>query len=282
MAGRGVSTWVQTRAEAGHWDARMAVALVRRFVALEFFDRSLAIAAQMLVAFIPLVIALSSLIVDDSALAEELIRRLGLTGSSVQLVRVLFDDDLLGEQSTGVGTLSIFFLLVTLYLFGKRVRHLYERAYDLPPGSARQEWRNIWWVCLLGLFIVLASALRSAAFDRGTSTAVVVVVLTYGLLFVFMWWTPRFLLARRLSWRHALPAGIISSIGLMLAALWSVVWLPDIIMENAARFGAIGITFGIFTWLYALSLALVAGAVVAGAVEDVRQDRRPATRAFPV
>ena len=45
----------------------MLLALARRFVALEFFDRSLAIAAQMLVAFIPLVLALTSLIADDDA-----------------------------------------------------------------------------------------------------------------------------------------------------------------------------------------------------------------------
>ena len=67
-----------------------------------------------------------------------------------------------------------------------------------------------------------------------------------------------------------------------LTAVWSVVWLPQIIVDQAERYGAIGITFGIFTWLYALSLALVAGAVVAGAVEDVRQERSPALRGFPV
>lgn len=278
----GAVAWVQEQAEAGRWDARMALALARRFVVLEFFDRSLAIAAQMLVAFIPLVIALTSLIADDAALAEEVVRRLGLSGASVQLVRVLFDDDLLGEQSSGVGALSLLFLLVSLYLFGKRVRHLYERAYDLPSGSARQEWRSISWVCLLGIFLVLASVLRNFAYDQGTTMTVLVVVATYGLLFLFMWWTPRFLLARRLTWQHALPAGVISSVGLMLVALWSVVWLPTIIMDNASRFGAIGITFGIFTWLYALSLALVTGAVVAGALEDVRQDRKPEIRTFPV
>lgn len=278
----GVVGWVRTRAAAGHWDARMVLALTRRFVALEFFDRSLAIAAQMLVAFIPLVIALTSLIADDATLSSELIRRLGLSGASVELVRVLFDDDLLGDQSTGVGTLSVFFLLISLFLFGKRVRHLYARAYDLPSGPAKQEWRNLWWVTLLAVFIVAGSALRSFAYDRGVALSVLVVVATYSLLFIFLWWTPRFLLAGRLTWQHALPAGIMTSVGVMLTGVWSVVWLPDIIMDNAARFGAIGITFGIFTWLYALSLALVAGAVVAGAVEDVRQDRKPAVRDFPV
>lgn len=274
--------WLHGQAEAGHWWARTLLALARRFVALEFFDRSLAIAAQMLVAFIPLVLALTSLVSDDEVLAEELIRRLGLTGASVELVKVLFDDDLVPEQSAGVGGLSLFFVVLSLFLFGKRVRHLYQRAYDLPSTSARQEWRSVWWVLLLGVYFVAVGAIRNAAFNAGTGAAVAAVLVSYTLLFFFLWWTPRFLLARQLSWRHALPSAIVTSVGLILTAVWSLVWLPGIIVSNAERFGAIGITFGIFTWLYATSLALVAGAVVAGAIEDVRLDRQPELRSFPV
>lgn len=260
----------------------MLLALTRRFVALEFFDRSLAIAAQMLVAFIPLVLALSSLIAEDDALAEEMITRLGLTGASVELVRVLFDDDLVPDQSTGIGSLSIFFVVLSLFLFGKRVRHLYQRAYDLPSSSAKSEWRSVWWVALLALYFIVVSGLRSWAIDYSQGMQLTVLVGIYTALFFFMWWTPRFLLARQLTWRHAFPAAVVTSAGLILTAVWSILVLPKIIVDNAERFGAIGITFGIFTWLYALSLALVAGAVVAGAVEDVRQNRSPATRAFPV
>ncbi len=275
-------SWLQEKADTGNWYARMLLALARRFVALEFFDRSLAIAAQMLVAFIPLVIALTSLIVDDSQLAEEMIRRLGLTGASVELVTLLFDDDLVPNQSSGIGSLSLFFVLLSLFLFGKRVRHLYERAFDLPSSSAKSEWRSVWWVMLLAVYFMGISGLRNWSIDYGDGVRLMILTLTYIALFFFMWWTPRFLVARRLSWRHALPAAVVTSVGLILTGVWSIVWLPKVIVDNAERFGAIGITFGIFTWLYALSLALVAGAVVAGAVEDVRQNRKPEVRAFPV
>jgi uncharacterized BrkB/YihY/UPF0761 family membrane protein len=278
----GAISWITARAEGGHWEARMVLALARRFAVLEFFDRSLAIAAQMLVAFIPLVIALTSLIADDSVVAEEMIRRLGLTGASVELVQVLFDDDLVPEQSSGLGTLSLFFLLISLYLFGKRVRHLYERAFDLPAKSAKQEWRNLWWVLMLAMYTLLSGALRSVWYDHGGGIGALMFALTVVMLFGFMWWTPRFLLARRLTWKHALPSAAIATVGLLGVAVWSTIWLPEVIINQAERYGAIGITFGIFTWLYALSLALVAGAVVAGAVEDVRQDRKPAVREFPV
>ncbi len=273
---------LQAKADEGNWYASMLLALARRFVALEFFDRSLAIAAQMLVAFIPLIIGLTALIADDTAVAEEVIRRLGLTGASVELVMLLFDTDALPDQSAGIGTLSLFFLALSLYLFGKRVRHLYERAYDLPASSAKSEWRSVWWVLVLAFLVVAGSAARSVAFSGSLWVQVLVLLLSAAMTWLFLWWSPRFLLARRLSWRHAFPAGVITSVGVTLTAIWSVVWLPRIIIDQAERYGAIGITFGIFTWLYALSLALVAGAVVAGAVEDVRQGRKPAPRGFPV
>ncbi len=161
-------------------------------------------------------------------------------------------------------------------------RHLYQRAYDLPSTSAKQEWRSVWWVFLLAAYFVAVGALRNAAFESGAWAGAAAVLASYVLLFGFLWWTPRFLLARQLSWRHALPSAVVTSIGLILTAIWSVIWLPQIIVDNAERFGAIGITFGIFTWLYATSLALVAGAVVAGAIEDVRLDRHPEMRSFPV
>lgn len=135
---------------------------------------------------------------------------------------------------------------------------------------------------MLACLVVLGSAARSFAYDGSLWVQVLVVPLSVGMTGLFLWWSPRFLLARRLSWRHALPTGVVTSAGVMLTAIWSVVWLPTIIVDQAERYGPIGITFGIFTWLYALSLALVAGALVAGAVEDVRQQRKPALRGFPV
>ncbi len=123
--------------------------------------------------------------------------------------------------------------------------------------------------------------MRNWSTDNAKGVQLTVLAATYVALFFFMWWTPRFLLARRLSWRLALPAAAVTSAGLIITGLWSTIWLPKLIVDNAERYGAIGITFGIFTWLYALSLALVAGAVVGGAIADARQDRKPALRTFP-
>ncbi len=43
---------------------------------------------------------------------------------------------------------------------------------------------------------------------------------------------------------------------------WSGIYMPRVIASNAARYGAIGISFALMTWLYILGLVLVIGAVV--------------------
>ncbi len=134
---------------------------------------------------------------------------------------------------------------------------------------------------VLAVFVVIGSAARSFAVDTSLWVPALVFPFSVGMTVLFLWWSPRFLLAKRLSWNTTLPAGVSTSVGIMLTTIWSVVWLPKIIIDQAERYGAIGITFGIFTWLYAISLALVAGAVLAGAVEDVRQKRTPALAASP-
>ena len=151
--------------------------------------------------------SLDVLILDDSQLAEEMIRRLGLTGASVELVTLLFDDDLVPDQSSGIGSLSLFFVLLSLYLFGKRVRHLYERAYDLPSSSAKSEWRSVWWVMLLAAYFIGISGLRNWSIDygKGVQPGDTDAYLDIVALFFFTWWTPRFLAGHAgVSWRHAL------------------------------------------------------------------------------
>jgi hypothetical protein len=59
-------------------------------------------------------------------------------------------------------------------------------------------------------------------------------------------------------------------------SLYSVLWMPRVIASNAERYGIIGITFALLTWLIVVSVGLVAAAVISaemgGAPESVDVD----------
>jgi uncharacterized BrkB/YihY/UPF0761 family membrane protein len=50
--------------------------------------------------------------------------------------------------------------------------------------------------------------------------------------------------------------------------------MPRVIATNAARYGAIGVTFALMTWLYLIGLVIVAGAVAGAELSGARLVRR--------
>ncbi len=81
------------------------------------------------------------------------------------------------------------------------------------------------------------------------------------------------LLSGRVPWRVLLPGAVVMGIGQGLISLGSAVWMPHLVSTNAARYGTIGVTFALLSWLILVCAAIVAGAAVS--VEMSRRQRRP-------
>jgi membrane protein len=47
-----------------------------------------------------------------------------------------------------------------------------------------------------------------------------------------------------------------------VVAVYSTVWMPHLVTSNAERYGVIGVTFALLTWLIVLSAGIVVAAVV--------------------
>lgn len=268
--------------ERGWWPGRYAAALLRRFVALQFFDRSLAIAAQMLVAFLPLIIGLTDLFSDPSAVGHEVVRRFSLGGATAAMVELMFSGSSKVERTSWAWVGWMFFLTLSLWLLGRRVRHLYERALDVPPSGSRSAWRGLAWLLALAVLLIVPSWMRVLLLDAGPAATVLLIVALVVVVFGFCCWSPRFLLVGGASWRASATVGAFTFLGVVAVSVWSRLWMPNLLVEQGQRYGAIGVSFAMFTWLYAIAIVLVAGATLGGAVEDVRLRRQPASTTFPV
>jgi membrane protein len=75
-----------------------------------------------------------------------------------------------------------------------------------------------------------------------------------------------------------IPGAIAAAAGQVVVSAYSALWMPRVVASDAARYGLIGVTFALISWLIVISLAVVAGAVLAaelapeGAVERARGD----------
>jgi uncharacterized membrane protein len=69
-------------------------------------------------------------------------------------------------------------------------------------------------------------------------------------------------LGGRVAWRRLLPGAITAGVGQQGVAALSTLWIPHVIESNASRYGAIGVSFALLSWLVLISVVLVGAAVV--------------------
>ena len=70
------------------------------------------------------------------------------------------------------------------------------------------------------------------------------------------------LLGRRIPWRRLVPGAIVAGCGQQGVAAVSTLWIPIVVRNNATRYGAIGVSFALLSWLVLISIVLVAAAAV--------------------
>jgi membrane protein len=83
---------------------------------------------------------------------------------------------------------------------------------------------------------------------------------------MFFLWTPYMLLGRRVPARDLLPTGLLTGAALLVFAAGSDVLMPDLVTHNTIRYGLIGFTFSLVTWLFSAAVLVVAAAILGALV----------------
>jgi membrane protein len=90
----------------------------------------------------------------------------------------------------------------------------------------------------------------------------VVVVLHLALASVLWLQVQYLLLSRRVPRRALVPGSITAAAGQAVVSIYSVTWMPHLVSLNSVRYGVIGVTFALLTWLIVVCAGIVAAAVV--------------------
>jgi membrane protein len=235
---------------------------IRRFVAVQGVDRSMAIGAQAYTALFPLLIVYVSISPLDSgrSVSQLLIDRLHLHDASAETVRQAFAP--VDEVQSGITALSIALLLFSGLSFTRGLQRLYEGAFSLPTrGMRNSKWGLVWLVVVTLLVSVRPKVLGGL---DGEFETIASLLISAALWLV----TPYLLLGRRLHWLRLLPVSVLSVIGMTGVGIWSVLWMPHTIASSAEQFGVIGIGFALLTWFVAVAGVLVVAATGGALVSD--------------
>jgi membrane protein len=253
---RAAATRVDRLAAAAR--ASTAGRCLARFRAIDGRDRTLALAGQGFTTLVPLLIVGAAFASDD-AVARHLIERFRLSGPAAEAVTILFS-----RPPGATGTITLLGIVVLAYSslsFTRALQRTWEAAWELPPVGVRGTLHAATGVALL-VTQLIALALMAQAFSGWPGAGLVGLVVRLVVATILWLELQSLLLSRRVARTELLPGAVVAGLGQVAAGVYSAVWMPRLIATDAARYGVIGVTFALVTWLIVIAFGVVIAAVV--------------------
>jgi membrane protein len=252
---RQLTEWGRTTADSLPWVGH----LIHEWRRVEVVDRSLAIGAQGLLALLPMLVVITSLVPDDigSTIGERFSDSMGLTGDSATVV----NDTLNQDVSSTVGWIGAIVTLITASSFARAMQRMHARVHGLSTADA-SGWIVASMVWLAG-FLAMLAGLTAVAWvrdDTGIAPTWWWWGISLGLQVLFWWWSAHVLLLGLRPYRTLLPGAVLAMIGTVALASASDIFMPPYTSHYLDSFGAFGLVLAIATWLIAFAGALVLAA----------------------
>ncbi|GEL24901.1 hypothetical protein PSU4_38550 [Pseudonocardia sulfidoxydans NBRC 16205] len=236
---------------------RLVARVWRRMIAVDGYDRALALASQAFVALVPAVLVLSEGLGGSGGLTE-LANSLGFSRSAAGTVGDLVDRNSVDHSLTVLGCAL---LVISVLGFVRSLQRAYTAAWDLPPTGIRGYGRSL--TASAALVFELAVLVLLAPLLGWLVGSPLVSLVVYATTALILWWPIQFLLLRgRVAWRALLPGAIVTGIGQALLVTASGFIVPVAASRAAERLGLLGVATVLLSWLVVLGVLLVASAVL--------------------
>jgi membrane protein len=244
--------------------SRTAVAAgVRRAREIDLGSCALALAAQQLMATIPLLVVLAAIrpLSGPDNFGVQLSHFLSLSAKATEELGSLFAATANVRSAASLGGI----VLLVFFAFGSAQAHqrAYELAWRLEPRKRGSWHRQARWVATL-LGYVAALAVIGRAVGETAAARPLFIAAFAPVTAAFFWYGQRTLLGARVRSRALLPGAALVGIGLTGLLALSPLLLSGQLTSSVREFGPIGVTFVLATWLLIFSAIVVAG-TVAGA-----------------
>ena len=223
--------------------------VVRRFFDLQLTDKALGLSAQAFIALMPMLIVIISVALKSNGeiVGEFLIDRFALEGASRQAVTALFATT---SNSVAVSWLAIIITTVSALSLARRLSGVFASIFEVPKLPGRQVWRALVWVVVQVVMITAVAELRDVWRNEGWALAFLA-----GVLLFVLWGGGEALglslLVPAVPRGQLIAVGILSGVGRIALSSWAIFYMPRALDSQAAQYGAIGVTFALFTLILA-------------------------------
>jgi membrane protein len=242
--------------------------LIHDFVRIEFIDRCMLIAAQGLLALVPMLVVLASFfphLIGDAVHTFTSAAGVGREGTT------LIEGEVTSDQvraQTGIAG-----LLITLFSassFARAIQRMYERVWEVPHiGGVVGLRRCLGWLIGWLVTLQLAGGLRALLLGADNLAAGTARLMFQMLALSLIWWaTSWLLLFGRVGWRRLALGAVLTGVLGVIYTRGSTILMPPYVEANADQFGTLGIILAISTWLIGFAGIMVGAALVGRIVSE--------------
>ena len=237
---------------AGSW----AEDLWRRLDSMDFINRGMLFAATLLLCLFPFLIVLSAL--AGRPVVNTLARYTGLNNQAAADAGHLFASSAATANAVAGTTSTVFFVLGGIAA-AAALQEIYEQVFGLPHrGMTVIPHRLAWLAVLIGTSLLTG---RTGPWLHHAGGAALLAVAGLVWSTGFWWLTMRILLAGRISWQKLFPAACAT--GVLYVAMEAVfsLFFSGMVISDENRYGPIGIIFALLSYLTAIGVVVILGAV---------------------
>jgi membrane protein len=240
---------------SGSWLGRILVRGAARFRALELFDRSMTVAAEVFTAVFPLLILAAEWL--GSQRSNDIAASIDMPSETRQVVQ----DAVSGSGISTFGLVGALWVLISATSLSRALTRAFAAIWEVSPPrkGPRQAGRWLAAVIVLTAAMVLLRWLSRLAEDvpPGMVWGVLVsLVLTTGIGTLVPW----LLLSGKVPARCLMPGALVFGLGISVARPIAHDLLTNSLDSSAEKYGTIGVAFTYIAFLYALSLWFLAAA----------------------
>ena len=253
-------------------------AFAREYVRSDLGTRTLALTAQFALSAAPVLVAAAALVrrFRHADLMNLLTVLFGLHGTSRADVNQLFQTSATADTWSQVG--GLLFGIAFATGAAATLQRCLEIFWRLPRASLWQLWRHVLWVLALIPFftisIRLATLMQRVHLTAAVTDLIAPLALGIGSA-IFFWWTQRFLLVGRVTWRALLPGSVLTGVGLIALSLMTQLVASSEIAADVNDYGLVAASFALLVEVWCISGVLL-GSTLIGAMLG-----RPRTRRTP-
>lgn len=247
-----VTAWVATARQ--RFDGSIAGYLWRRLAAIDFINRGILLAAVQLLCLLPFLIITRTL-TDQNSVAD-FIERFGLNHDAADVVRRA----LVPPASNSLTALSYVLFVLSGFAVAGAVQELYEKTFDLPGRGLKDTPRRLVWLLALTAATAFSGTAGTWLHDTGGRVLFGAAVLIGATCF---WWLSMWLLlGGRLSWRELFPSAVATGVFWLGMTITFRLTMSDTVITDYRRYGGVGVIIAFMSYLIAIGVVIVLGAVV--------------------